>query len=162
MTHFSSENESGEPVPHFVPQTQAGEFRWKDRPVLNYKEEGTHFKTISRQVLFPADPKLAAELRYFEILPGGHSTFERHDHVHSVMIIRGRGRVLVGDVIYETNTNDLIHIPSFTWHQFRATFDEPFGFLCLVNPDRDRPQRPTPEEAQVLAAVPEVGAFARF
>ena len=35
------------------------------------------------------DDALACELRYFEIAPGGHSTLERHDHLHSVMIIRG-------------------------------------------------------------------------
>jgi quercetin dioxygenase-like cupin family protein len=158
MTHISPE--TVEQIPHFVPHT--GEFQWKDRPILNYKEEGTHFKAISRQILFPAQEKLAAELRYFEILPGGHSTLERHDHVHSVMINRGRGHVLVGDTVYEASLNDLIHIPSFVWHQFRATFDEPFGFLCLVNPERDRPQRPTPEQAAELSALPNVGTFVRF
>ncbi len=157
--HVNHEALSG-PVPDLV--RQVGEFRWENRPVLNYKEEGTHFKAISRQVLFPADAKLAAELRYFEILSGGHSTLEKHDHVHSVMILRGRGKVLVGEAVYEVNVNDLIHIPSLIWHQFRAVFDEPFGFLCLVNPDRDRPQRPTAEEAEELKSKPIVGQFVQF
>ena len=43
-----------------------GGHRWNGVPVLNYKEEGTHFKAISRQVLFEGGPKLGAELRYFE------------------------------------------------------------------------------------------------
>jgi quercetin dioxygenase-like cupin family protein len=150
------------PGPVATHTAHTGDFRWDGRPVLNYKEEGTHFKAICRQVLFPADPKLAAELRYFEIQPGGHSTLEKHDHIHSVMIIRGRGQVLVGQEIYTTETYDLIHIPSFTWHQFRAVFDDYFGFLCLVNPDRDRPQRPTDKEAAILSALPGVGDFARF
>ena len=76
------------------------DFRWEGVPVLNYKEEGSHFKAISRQVLFEGGPKLGAELRYFEIEPGGHSTLERHDHIHSVMIVRGAGHCLVGDTIY--------------------------------------------------------------
>ena len=29
-----------------------GGHRWEGVPVLNYKEEGSHFKAISRQVLF--------------------------------------------------------------------------------------------------------------
>src|SRR3984885_2122354 len=97
-----------------------GGHRWNGVPVLNYKEEGTHFKAISRQVLFEGGRMLSAELRSFEIGAGGHSTLERHDHIHSVMVIRGRGQCLVGDAIYDIGVNDLVYIPSMTWHQFRA------------------------------------------
>jgi quercetin dioxygenase-like cupin family protein len=138
-----------------------GGHRWDGVPVLNYKEEGSHFKTISRQVLFEGGPKLGAELRYFEIEPGGHSTLERHDHIHSVMVIRGRGHCLVGDTVHEIAENDLVSIPSVTWHQFRATTNEPLGFLCLVNIDRDRPERPDEASVAVLKALPEVGDFIR-
>jgi mannose-6-phosphate isomerase-like protein (cupin superfamily) len=139
-----------------------GGFRWAGVPVLNYKEEGTHFKAISRQVLFEGGPRLSAELRYFEIEPGGHSTLERHDHIHSVMVIRGRGQCLVGDAIYDIVVNDLVYVPTMTWHQFRATTDEPLGFLCLVNVDRDRPQRRTTDEFAALKALPKVGEFIRL
>ncbi len=37
---------------------------------------------------------------------------------------------------------DLVTIPAWTWHQFRATAGEPCGFLCMVNRERDRPQVP--------------------
>jgi mannose-6-phosphate isomerase-like protein (cupin superfamily) len=140
----------------------AGDFRWESLPVLNYKEEGGHFKAISRQILFEGGPKLGAQLRYFEILPGGHSTLERHDHIHSVMIIRGRGHCLVGDAIYEIGLNDLVYVPSRTWHQFRATADEPLGFLCLVNTERDKPELPDAAGAAALKALPKVGEFIRL
>ena len=136
--------------------------RWEGVPVLNYKEDGTHFKAISRQVLFHGGPKLGAELRYFEIAPGGNSTLERHDHIHSVMIIRGRGHCLVGDAVYEITGNDLVYIPSMTWHQFRATTEQHLGFLCLVNPVRDRPERPDESSAAMLKALPKVGEFIRL
>jgi mannose-6-phosphate isomerase-like protein (cupin superfamily) len=118
-----------------------GGHRWNGVPVLNYKEEGSHFKAISRrQVLFEGGPKLGAELRYFEIEPGGHSTLERHDHIHSVMIIRGRGHCLVGDAIYEITGNDLVYVPSMTWHQFRATTANRSAFsawsTCRPRPSR--------------------------
>ena len=137
-------------------------FRWAGVPVLDYKEEGSHFKAISRQVLFEAGPKLGAELRYFEIEPGGHSTLERHNHIHSVMVIRGCGHCLVGDGVHEIALHDLVYVPSMSWHQFRATSREPLGFLCLVNGDRDRPERPDEENIATLKALPQVGEFIRL
>ncbi len=139
-----------------------GGHRWDGVPVLNYKEDGTHFKAISRQILFEGGLKLGAELRYFEIESGGHSTLERHDHVHSVMVIRGQGHCLVGDAIYEITGNDLIYIPSMTWHQFRATTNEPLGFLCLVNKERDRPELPNETTKAELKALPKVAEFIRL
>jgi mannose-6-phosphate isomerase-like protein (cupin superfamily) len=138
------------------------DFRWDGVPVLNYKEEGTHFKAISRQVLFAGGPKLGAELRYFEIEPGGHSTLERHDHIHSVMIIRGGGHCLVGDAIHPLAVNDLVYVPTMIWHQFRATGCEPLGFLCLVNLERDRPERPDEQAVAQLQAIPQVAEFIRL
>jgi quercetin dioxygenase-like cupin family protein len=129
--------------------------------VLSYKEDGgTHFKAITRQVLFgPGD--LGAELRYFEIAPGGHSTLERHDHDHSVMVIRGGGHVLVGSQVHAVGTNDLVRVPPQTWHQFRATAGEPLGFLCLVRSDRDKPRRPSADELAALRTDPAAGPFIR-
>jgi mannose-6-phosphate isomerase-like protein (cupin superfamily) len=138
------------------------DFRWDGVPVLNYKEEGSHFRAISRQVLFEGGPKLGAELRYFEIEPGGHSTLERHDHIHSVMIIRGAGHCLVGGTVYPLAANDLVSVPTMTWHQFRATGAEPLGFLCLVNCERDRPERPDEVAVARLKALPDVGEFIRL
>jgi mannose-6-phosphate isomerase-like protein (cupin superfamily) len=137
-------------------------FRWEGVSVLAYKEDGgTHFKDVTRQILFGGSGALGAELRYFEIAPGGHSTLERHEHVHSVVIVRGCGRVLVGSEIHDIAFNSLIYVPSLTWHQFRATGSEPLGFLCLVKHDRDRPQRPSSEDLAALRSDPAVAAFVR-
>lgn len=134
-------------------------FRWEGVDVLAYKDEGSApFKAITRQLLFQS-PELAGELRYFEIQPGGHSTLERHQHVHAVMILNGSGACLVGDAVREISERDLIFIPPMTWHQFRATDAEPLGFLCLVNRDRDRAQLPTEEDLRCLRANPEIAAF---
>jgi quercetin dioxygenase-like cupin family protein len=141
---------------------QTEPFRWEDVPLLAYKEEdGTHFKSVTRQVLFGGGDQAGSELRYFEVAPGGHSTLERHGHVHCVMVIRGRGHALVGREVHELGQNSLVHIPPMTWHQFRATGQDPLGFLCLVRSDRDRPQRPTARDLESLRADPGVGAFIR-
>lgn len=136
-------------------------FRWSDVTLKDYKEDGSQFKNITRQTLFSGDEEQTSEMRYFEIGPGGHSTFERHVHTHSVLILRGRGRVLVGATVREIEAFDLVDVPSLTWHQFRAD-DEPLGFLCLVACDRDRPVRPTPDEREVMLTDPVIAAFARF
>jgi hypothetical protein len=49
-----------------------------------------------------------------------------------------------------------------TWHQFQANQGEPLGFLCLVNVDRDRPQRPDEKQVAELKALPKVGEFIRL
>ena len=134
------------------------DYRWDEVACLPYKEDGTApFKAISRQVLF-ADASLSCELRYFEMAAGGYSTLERHEHMHAVMILRGRGTCLVGEEVRPVQPFDLITIPSWTWHQFRAG-GEPLGFLCMVNALRDRPQLPTEQELATLKANPAVAAF---
>jgi mannose-6-phosphate isomerase-like protein (cupin superfamily) len=140
---------------------KAAQFRWEGVDVLPYKEDDRAlFKAITRQVLF-ADPEQASELRYFEVAPGGFSTLERHQHTHSVLILRGRGHCLVGRDVCLLNTNDLIKIPPMTWHQFRATPSEPLGFLCMVNTLRDKPQLPSDAELALLQQGEAVAAFLR-
>jgi quercetin dioxygenase-like cupin family protein len=134
-------------------------FRWQGVDVLAYKQEGAApFKDITRQVLFQR-PELGCELRYFEMAPGGHSTLERHEHVHAVMIFRGRGTCLVGSEVRDVAAPDLVYIPPLSWHQFRASKGETFGFLCMVNAARDKPQLPDNGDLAKLTADPAVAAF---
>ena len=134
-------------------------FRWENTDLLAYKEEGSApFKAITRQTLFH-DPALKCELRYFEVAPGGYSTLERHEHMHAVLILRGQGECLVGNEVTKIETNDLVAIKPWTWHQFRAGIDAPLGFLCMVNVERDKSSLPTKEERKVLEANPVIAAF---
>ena len=137
----------------------AENFRWDDVSLLAYKEEGSApFKAITRQTLFK-DEALRCELRYFEVAPGGYSTLERHEHSHGVMILRGAADVMVGGEVRPVKQFDLVRIPSMTWHQFRTSGDEPMGFLCMVNVERDRPQLPTADDMAALKADPAVAEF---
>ena len=128
----------------------SGDYRWQDVDVLAYKQDGgAPFKDVTRQVLFDSqDPP--AQLRYFEVAPDGYTTLERHEHVHAVMVIRGKGQCLVGDQAFELGPNDLVSVPPMTWHQFRAAAAEPLGFLCLVSSERDRPQLPAEGEQEAI------------
>lgn len=135
------------------------EYRWEGVECLPYKEdERALFKTVTRQILF-SDPDLAGELRYFEVAPGGFTSLERHEHMHGVLILRGRGKCLVGTEVRAIEPHDLVTVPAWTWHQFRAASDEPLGFLCMVDATRDRPQLPTEAELAELKADAKIAAF---
>jgi mannose-6-phosphate isomerase-like protein (cupin superfamily) len=135
------------------------DYRWEGVERLPYKEDDRAlFKSVSRQILF-SDPDLAGELRYFEVAPGGFSSLERHEHMHGVLILRGRGRCLVGTEVRAVEPHDLVTVPAWTWHQFRATANEPLGFLCMVDATRDKPHLPSEAELAELKAKPEVAEF---
>jgi mannose-6-phosphate isomerase-like protein (cupin superfamily) len=132
---------------------------WDEVDRRPYKEdERALFRSVSRQVLF-SDPELHGELRYFEVAAGGFTSLERHQHMHAVVVLRGRGHCLIGREVRRLEPNDLVTVPPWTWHQFRATADEPLGFLCLVNAERDRPQLPAEADLAELQADPAVAAF---
>jgi mannose-6-phosphate isomerase-like protein (cupin superfamily) len=112
-------------------------------------------------VLFGAGDGQAVEVRYFEVAPGGWSTLEHHEHTHQVIVLRGSGSALVADRVVPLRQHDLVFVPAWAWHQFRASDDEPLGFECIVPLDRDRPVRPDEAQYAALTADQEVAAFVR-
>ncbi|HSI71892.1 MAG TPA: cupin domain-containing protein, partial [Fimbriimonas sp.] len=139
-----------------------GDFKWDGIDVLPYKEDSNIFRSVTRQKLFPGAYDLPVELRYFEVGEGGHSTLERHEHAHLVVVIRGSGQVLVGDTISDIELHDVVHVPPLTWHQFRATKGEELGFLCVVNQERDKAQRPGEKSLEDAGIPAEVQEFVRL
>lgn len=136
-------------------------FVWEGGEVLAYKEQDATFRSVTRQVLSDGSHGQGTSLRYFEVGPGGHTTLEHHEHTHVVVPIRGRGRALVVDRIVTLARHDVVFVPSWGWHQFRAADDEPLGFLCAVVEDRDRPVLPTPSDLDELRRDPSIAAFIR-
>ncbi len=121
---------------------RARAFRWDGVPVTAYKESGALFRDVTRQTLLgegAGEDGLSFLTRYFEVQPGGWSTLERHEHPHTVVVLRGRGRVVLGDVTHDIAPYDVVYVAPGAVHQFRATTDEPLGFLCIVDRERDRP-----------------------
>jgi quercetin dioxygenase-like cupin family protein len=134
---------------------RGGGFRWEGVPVRDYKTEGSHFKAITRQTLVgegPGEDAPGFVTRYFEILPGGYSSLERHRHPHVVLVIRGTGRVLLDREMHPVGPLDCVYIAPGSVHQFQAAADEPLGFLCVVDRERDRPTLVDPDEADNEAA----------
>ncbi len=112
---------------------------WDGVRVLPYAVYGDGYRGITRRIL--AAPDAAAfELRYFELEPDGHSSLDRHAHVHVVVCHRGRGRVRLGDELREVGYGDVVYVAPHEPHQFLNPYSEPFGFLCIVDRERDRPE----------------------
>ncbi|MGA1158692.1 MAG: cupin domain-containing protein [Candidatus Nanopelagicaceae bacterium] len=143
--------------------SQSEPFRWQGVTEYIYKADSdfSTFKDVTRRKLFIDPDKSGIELRYFEISPSGHTTLEKHDHIHLVVPIRGGGMCLVDNKLYKLELNDVIHVPSWAWHQFRANEDDYLGFLCLVTCDRDRPTLPTRQDLEILKKDPLVAEFIR-
>lgn len=125
-------------------------FRWDETELLAYKSDAAHFENITRQLLFNAPHGLSTQLRYFEISPGGFSTLEKHAHPHAVVVLRGTGRVLINSEIHDLAPFDLVTVAPWAWHQFRAEDTSTFGFLCLVNIQRDQPVLPSEDDLAKL------------
>ena len=134
------------PLSPFRSQTVPG--RWDDVDELIYKEaDGSNtFRSITRRILFDSNGGQGIQVRYFEVAPGGWSTFEHHQHTHQVIIHRGSGTALVGYEARQVHEGDLVYVESNAWHQFSATNDEPLGFICIVPAERDHPVLPTEQE----------------
>ena len=135
------------------------QYTWGGVDTLVYKQDGSPFKDVTRQVLFNGAFDIPCQFRYFEVKPGGYSTLEHHEHTHMVMIFRGHGQCLLGDAIVDVKVGDFIEIPSHTIHQFRANKGDYVGFLCLVNVERDKVQIPSAEEMEALKANPAIKEF---
>lgn len=120
-----------------------GVFGWEGVALEPYKQTTETWKGITRRELIGKRGETPLfHLRYFEIAPGGYSTLEHHEHEHVVVPIRGRGEAQFGQYIYRVGFGDVVYVQPKDPHQFRCGADapEPFGFLCIVNAERDLPQ----------------------
>jgi mannose-6-phosphate isomerase-like protein (cupin superfamily) len=141
-------------------------FSWEGVPERAYKDEpgtarGMAWRGVSRKTLVRApETGVSFEVRYFQIAPGGFSSLEKHEHVHVVVALRGRGQALVGDRIVDLAPMDIVETPPLAPHRWINPGDEPFGFLCTVEGDRDRPQPLDDAEWEALLADPRTARFA--
>ncbi|MFL5883806.1 MAG: cupin domain-containing protein [Thermoleophilaceae bacterium] len=140
-------------------------FRWDGIGEEAYKfslgdERGMGWKGVSRHTLgAPADLGAGFELRYFELERGGYSSVEKHEHVHFVIAVRGTGRALVGESVLDLGPFDALYVPSLTPHRWINEADEPFGFLCTVDAERDAPKPLDDEEWEALRANPATAPY---
>lgn len=119
---------------------QAG-FRWSDVLATEYKSPADHWCGVLRMVLVgDRGEKTAFQVRYFELAPGGFTSFEQHEHEHAVVVLHGSGQVRLAENMHRLAFGDLVYVAPGEAHQFsNVSKTEPFGFLCIVDAQRDRP-----------------------
>jgi len=119
---------------------QTGEWAWDGIEKTPYKPEGHNFVLATKSVLYiPSAGEAGFDVRYFEIEPGGHSSFERHRHVHFVIGARGEGELRLDNNWHIIRPNSIVLIPPNCPHQLRNKTDRAFGFYCIVDHVRDEP-----------------------
>lgn len=133
-------------------------FSWSGVEPATYADEnsaaGRQWRGTTRHILKGRHEGGAFDVRYFEVAPGGYTSLERHEHIHSVICVRGRGYAIVGDDVHEVGAYDHLYVPPQTPHQFVSEGGEPFGFVCIVDAQRDRPQALSAPELEALRRNP--------
>ena len=135
-------------------------FQWAGIDAHAYKfaigdARGMGWRGVSRFTIGgpPTEPS-QFELRYFELAPGGYSSIEKHAHIHLIIVLRGRGKALIGAEVVDLAPHDIAYVPPSTPHRWINDGEEPFGFLCPVNAPRDAPQPLSDEEWKTLERNP--------
>ncbi len=108
--------------------------------VSTYKDEAGTWVGVTRRVL-AGGGGTGFETRYFDVAPGGYTSFERHGHEHVVVVVKGRGTVRLGEGTHAIGPGDVVHVGPNEPHQFlaEAGTGEGLGFVCTVDRVRDRP-----------------------
>lgn len=145
------------------------DYRWSGVTPEPYKVGVDNFHGAVRQVLVGEDAGEQAPgfvTRYFELEPGGYTSLERHAHPHVVVILRGRAEIILDTRVEVATPHDAVYIAPWCLHQLHSVPDdhapdEPLGFLCIVDRERDRPVYPELEEVERLRQKPSVAARLR-
>jgi quercetin dioxygenase-like cupin family protein len=111
-----------------------GQFDWQGISLSHYPPERKMKGVSVRWLIGPAEKAPNFALRYFEIEPGGWTSLDRHAHDHGVVVLRGRGQVLLGQEEHEIAFGDVVYIPPDEVHQFKNSSEESLGFLCVIPP----------------------------
>ena len=106
-------------------------FDWETVEGIKLSEEG--LKSVTRYILIGEKEKAPNSImRYFRVEPNGHSRLERHPQEHQVIVLHGKGKVQIADVITEIGPFDVVFIEGNELHQFSSSENEALGFICVI------------------------------
>jgi quercetin dioxygenase-like cupin family protein len=110
---------------------EEGGFDWAAVEQEGYDSPGMHTGSV-RWLIGPEEGAPHFAVRYFEIGPGGETPLDSHEHDRGVMVLRGKGRVFLGDDAVDVSFGDAIYVSPQEDHRFKCLEQEPFGFLCGI------------------------------
>lgn len=132
-----------------------GDFQWSHIQPTEYKTDDGSFQGVSRRVFVGETGETPLfHTRYFEVAEGGYTTLEQHLHEHVVIVMRGQGVALVGERRVRLGFGDVLYVAPDEVHQLSNSGTEPFGFLCIVNAERDRPRPVDPSASSACEFTP--------
>ncbi len=114
-----------------------GQFDWEGVHPGRYPPERKMKGVSVRWLIGPAEEAPNFALRYFEVEPGGWTSLDQHAHDHGVVIMKGQGRVLLGEEEFDIAQGDVVYVPPDEVHQFKSVGDEPLGFFCIIPAKED-------------------------
>lgn len=107
------------------------QFKWEGVESIPYDSEG--IQSVIKHILIGEKEGVPNSImRYFDLAPGGHSKLERHSQEHEVLVLRGRGRIQIGEKKFLVEPFDAVFIEGNELHQFSNPFDQSFGFICVI------------------------------
>ena len=116
-----------------------GSFDWDGIIPKGYDSKDIKGVTV-RWLIGPNEKAPHFAMRYFEVEPRGWTVLHRHSHDHGVIILKGEGKVLLGEKETEISFGDVVYVPPNELHQFKSAGDEVFGFICVI-PHKDMLRR---------------------
>jgi quercetin dioxygenase-like cupin family protein len=87
--------------------------------------------TTTRVLLSAADGTPHFAMRRFTMGAGGGMPLHTNTVEHEQYVLRGRGRVRIGDGVHEVGADDVLYIPAGVPHSYEV-LEAPFEFLCMV------------------------------
>ena len=108
--------------------------KFSDAKVIEVKA-GTQ---TTMQILISSEEGPNFAMRRFEIQPGGGMPMDTNEVEHEHIVLGGRGRVHLGQEVYEVEKDDVLYIPAGLPHSYESIGEEPFAFICSVpnKPDK--------------------------
>lgn len=89
-------------------------------------------KTTKANVIGPTEGWKENTLRVFRISSGGSTPHHQHDWEHVNYIIKGKGKLAIGENTFEVSAGDFAYVPPNAKHQFSNPHDDDFEFICIV------------------------------
>jgi quercetin dioxygenase-like cupin family protein len=87
--------------------------------------------TTIRVLLSAGDGAPHFAMRRFTMGAGGGMPLHTNTVEHEQYVLRGRGRVTIGDTVHEVGADDVLCIPAGVPHSYEV-IEAPFEFLCMV------------------------------
>src|ERR1700680_2421727 len=102
----------------FDPQS----FSWSGVSQTTYADEhldnvGRSSRDKTRHIIKGKEDGGTFDVRYFEVAPAGFTSLECHEHIHSVICVRGHGYAIVGGSSHDVCCLDNIYGPVTTPHK---------------------------------------------